>query len=54
MIILKVQVPHTHTATQNTHTHTKGKKTSKRRKKDGKRKLYVPVLSNRRPDKIYC
>ena len=45
MIILKVQVPH---------THTEGKKVVKKRKKDGKRKLSVPVLSNRKPDKIYC
>ena len=46
MIILKVQVPHTHTQRR--------EKSSKKRKKDGKRKLSVPVLSNRKPDKIYC
>ena len=54
MIILKVQVPHTtHSYTKHTHAHTR-EKLVKKGKKDGKRKLSVPVLSNRKADKIYC
>ena len=45
-----------HTQLHKTHTvtHKKGEKLVRKEKKNGKRKLSVPVLSNRKPDKIYC